>query len=330
MKNIIFAFLRISGILYWIIRINKRLGKVPILVFHDVSPIWNPYTEPLNPDTFEKIILQLQRHYKIRPIEDLLRIESSELKGSCFITFDDGLRNFLEYAIPVLKKHKVPVAMFLPTQVIDNNSTIWNYKLADLINEHNGIILKIVLNGKKYSYPIKNQNEKVEAFNKLTELLKSVNYDTIQNVINQISVKEKNTHTSFPLLKWSEIREIEKEGIANFYSHTHRHLFLPNQSEETIINELEESKDVLAKEIPSSKKFIAYPVGGFNNSVLTITSQYFNMGFAVGDQMLRLNRLRSKKYNFEIPRFHIANQSPTELLLRINGFHTLIKRLKVS
>ena len=81
-----------------------------IIAFHKV-----------NPEYFEKQINHLVKHYKVLPLNEIF----SSDKNSVVITFDDGYKNNLEYAYPILKKYNLAATVFVTYKFIDENIFAW-------------------------------------------------------------------------------------------------------------------------------------------------------------------------------------------------------------
>ena len=49
------------------------------------------------------------------------------------ITFDDGYKDNLLYALPILEKFEVPAIIYITTRFQDQNVDLWWYELMEII-----------------------------------------------------------------------------------------------------------------------------------------------------------------------------------------------------
>ena len=52
------------------------------------------------------------------------------------LTFDDGYRDLMQWAYPVLRKHNVPFALYVPTSFPDRIGELWWLALERVIAEN--------------------------------------------------------------------------------------------------------------------------------------------------------------------------------------------------
>jgi peptidoglycan/xylan/chitin deacetylase (PgdA/CDA1 family) len=105
----------------------------PVLMYHSINPEVRPLMKSLIvlPRTFEFQMRFLREHgYNIMPLEELADgIAENKLPPKAVaITFDDGYKDFYTYAFPVIKKHRIPVTMFLIVDEIgrkENDRLSW-------------------------------------------------------------------------------------------------------------------------------------------------------------------------------------------------------------
>ncbi len=132
LRNSLFKVLyrcRVGDIL---LSLNRKKQRIPVLVFHKIIPEYDEVWPGIHPKLFEKIITLLKRHYTILPLTDLYTKQPEELENACFITFDDGYKDFLDYAYPILKKDNTHSTLFvLPTDII-NKGHIWTSTIVFL------------------------------------------------------------------------------------------------------------------------------------------------------------------------------------------------------
>ncbi len=87
------------------------------------DPLWTMSTE-----LFEAVLGFLARHYNPVTLSDVLasRMGHKALPHrAVLITFDDGWRDNLDYAYPLLRRFGMPAALFLATEVLEETSVCW-------------------------------------------------------------------------------------------------------------------------------------------------------------------------------------------------------------
>ena len=96
---------------------------------------------------FQEEIDFFLKHYHPISLSDLLAsiYQGRALPENCFLlTFDDGLREFIEIAAPILLKKGVPAAMFLTPDSLDNGSLLPAHKTSLLYEKFRKSENKIV------------------------------------------------------------------------------------------------------------------------------------------------------------------------------------------
>jgi hypothetical protein len=78
------------------------------------------------------------------------------------ITFDDGYRDNLTHALPVLEQYNAPFAVFLTTAFPDHRIVLWWYLLENLVLQNNRV--EFEENGASYAYATSTMEEKRDAF----------------------------------------------------------------------------------------------------------------------------------------------------------------------
>jgi len=89
----------------------------------DADPLWTISTE-----LFGAVLSFLARHYNPVTLSDVLasRMGRRALpRRAVLITFDDGWRDNLDYAYPLLRRFGMPAALFTTTEILDEKSVCW-------------------------------------------------------------------------------------------------------------------------------------------------------------------------------------------------------------
>lgn len=108
-----------------------RPGAI-ILMYHSVAAkedaVWIDPSNHLPPEAFERQMQFLAKHRRVISLTTLiesLRQGESCPPGSVVITFDDGYRDNLTIAAPILSQYGLPATLFLPTGQIDRGEIQW-------------------------------------------------------------------------------------------------------------------------------------------------------------------------------------------------------------
>ena len=80
------------------------------------------YFHKPNRRLFDRCIRWLTKHgYNFIAIDDLMEIlyrGKTPPKGAVWLSFDDGCRELLTNVLPLIRKHRIPVTLFLPSGII--------------------------------------------------------------------------------------------------------------------------------------------------------------------------------------------------------------------
>jgi peptidoglycan/xylan/chitin deacetylase (PgdA/CDA1 family) len=97
----------------------------------------------------------------------------------------------------------------------------------------------------------------------VSALLPDLSVANIRRVMDLVeSITGNGFHNIAPSLTWPMITEMHRAGLT-IGSHTRRHVSLPAESQDTLVQELEESKRVIEEHIGAPVLHFAYPGGQF-------------------------------------------------------------------
>ncbi|MCP3875279.1 MAG: polysaccharide deacetylase family protein [Desulfobacteraceae bacterium] len=215
----------------------------------------------------------------LSPKEFRTCIQESRLPGepSVMITFDDGYKDNLENAFPILQRLDLPAVIFLTTDYIGGRAQwiskkIFNRLPCD-IGEHPERLGRGELNAIRSSDFVK----------------KNVFYLTCMSDPELIKylVEFKNVSTQ-PMLTWEDILYMKDKGVC-FGSHTCSHPFLPELSETEIVSEITISKALIENRIGRKVEFFCYPYSILSDRVKQfLPDAGYKAGFVV-DQTVCTN-----------------------------------------
>jgi peptidoglycan/xylan/chitin deacetylase (PgdA/CDA1 family) len=270
---------------------GRTCGDFVILMFHRIvrkqpSEPWIQEGMYVDPETFDRQVRFLKERFHVASLAGVPRLMSlhpgrNTNRPHCMLTFDDGWKDFHEFAFPILKSHGVEATVFLPTDFIGTAKRFWTDRLAVLLT---GIESRRNDRGIAAGRPdplidgIEGLKGPAEArMEKAIELLKPLPSEEIDHVLEALAEKwgidSEGTGGSF--LSWEEIREMRRSGIVSFGSHTRSHRILTTVSEDVAREELIRSRERLLAEGAVSPSFIpfAYPNGNHDDRIADLVAE---------------------------------------------------------
>jgi peptidoglycan/xylan/chitin deacetylase (PgdA/CDA1 family) len=110
-----------------------RGGRIPILMYHSVadedeSALQPYYWTATTPALFLQQMTWLhEQGYRTASLASAMeQLQTGTAQKTVVITFDDGYRNFCQYAWPALERFGYTATMFLPTAAIGDQPQIFN------------------------------------------------------------------------------------------------------------------------------------------------------------------------------------------------------------
>jgi peptidoglycan/xylan/chitin deacetylase (PgdA/CDA1 family) len=266
---------------------------ITILMLHGVMDkelthsTWLPMRKQLAPRLLDNALKVLKKKYKFISLEhavDMLT-GSKPIESHCMVlTFDDGYRNNLTHALPILLKYEVPATIFLSTGHITRREPFW-YDRMDYAIQHLRQDCAIRLDSKVIQFFRKDRKALAAAFKELRYALKDNpdNYANTLKKINKIVAEledqaEKKLTDIFEidpwtaLMTWEEVKKAAQNNVT-FGSHTVDHVLLGKLEENIIREQLIMSKQSIENHTRTPCLSLCYPSGSFSSQAIDIAKQ---------------------------------------------------------
>lgn len=222
----------------------RRAGGLVLCYHNVVAPGEVPPGDPalhLPLDAFESQLDFLQRHFAAIPLEELLaRLRAGRsLRGTVAITFDDGYRGALRYALPAMRRRTIPAALFVTSVGARIGSTFW------------------------WDWPSPGVDAERPGLRDV--LLNQCQGDAAQ-IAQRLELQPVEAMPSLQPARWSELREAAGADVT-FGSHSVSHRNLAALSDAEIDNELLTNIDDIERELGRRPVAVAYPYGSWSPRV---------------------------------------------------------------
>jgi len=258
------AELRVDRLLRSLVR-----GCGIILMFHRVRPDPRASFAPngvleITPEFLDGVLVQLRREgFDIIPISQVgARLEAPR-HGHPFavLTFDDGYRDNVEHAWPVLRRHGAPWTLFVTTEFADGKGRLWWLELEQAIAQLDCIAFR---EGGRRMLPARTSREKQAAFTVIYQRLRAGPEERLRTVITDLAARAGIDGTRLVrglCLGWKEICKLAHEADVTIGSHTVSHPILTKHDARTAVHEVGDSKAVLERRLGRPVSYFAYPFG---------------------------------------------------------------------
>ncbi len=251
---------------------------VTILNLHRVSPNTGSTYKAICPLFFDKLMGYLTKEFHICLFSDFEKINTN--KPKLILSFDDGYKDFIDYAVPILEKYKVRVNQNVIPYCIENGLPPVNVLLQDFIGKAPAELLKkIPLEidttitdrgrlGIKASFFIKYLPE-VEFIPCRAELL--------EFLLNYPEFLCASVMTKQDIIQISSIHEIG--------AHSFEHLSMENQSEEYFLSDLKKCKEYFLESLYLDCDIYCFPNGSATVEQIVLAKRYgFKNVLLVGEK----------------------------------------------
>ena len=217
-------------------------------------------------DLFEDIISRVSSKYTPLSIKEALQISKSSLPG-IVVTFDDGFRDNLNVALPILEKYKVPALVNVTSGFVEQSEFPFEYHLASIIE--NSSEISFYYEQGRIQLSTSDQKKKQEAYTYTKNILKFASDKNRQHTLKQLD-RECKFKPIVQYLSIKELRELSNTPLITIGSHTHYHQVLTALPEASVINDLEKGKKMLENWIDRSLIHFSYPYGAYNKKVVKL------------------------------------------------------------
>ena len=314
LKNLIINTLGCGPIPALLQKKLKRNG-VSILAYHGVidRPLAFDDWCFLSTEAFEEQVAYLSQHFKIVHLSDAVKaLENGPVdEPLAVITFDDGYRNNLTKALPILKKYNAPATIYLVTNQVATDETLWFCRLNHAIEQT--LAQQLTWNGKHYT--LGSAIEKSQTSASIQQSLKGMHNDRLLEAVNDIAKtldvdisQEVAQDSAHRLLSADEMQTLLDSGLITFGAHTHDHTILARLSEAEQKQQIALSKAGVEAITGEPCEHFAYPNGGHHDYDPTTAKLLKEAGFKSCVTMLTGNNI-DLTYPYHLNRYGIGSDT---------------------
>jgi glycosyltransferase involved in cell wall biosynthesis/peptidoglycan/xylan/chitin deacetylase (PgdA/CDA1 family) len=256
--------------------------QLRVLMYHRIRPpagppVCDPATISAAPADFEWQLRWVSKHYRAVSMEEVLyavRERRPLPRRAIVLTFDDGCRDFAEFAWPILRRHRMPATLFVPTAFPGRHDLpFWWDRLALATLSTRRMNLSVEACG---TLRLQNDEARRSSLRRLQGLLKTMAEDEAMCLVDRVchDLGQSDVPPS-DVLTWPELRELARDGVT-VGAHTRTHPRLTHVPFDVARGEIRGSYDDLRRELGTVAPVFSYPFGYHNDRVV---DEVRNAGF---------------------------------------------------
>jgi peptidoglycan/xylan/chitin deacetylase (PgdA/CDA1 family) len=251
-----------------------------ILTYHRVNDERDPFSAAVPTKVFEQHMAYVARAHLVLTVEQLAeRMRRGRLpRNAVAITFDDGYRDTLTHAAPILARHGLPATIFLATGFIGTCEIPWVHRLAMAFKRTPAASLEAPWGE---SLSLVDQAERLRALARTLKYLKALPDEAFQPQLDALF--DKLDVTDHPdakhlMLTWDDVHALIGLGFS-IGAHTVSHPILSRVDAKRAWTEIVGSRTMIESACGRRPRAFAYPNGRAEDYTDTVARLVREAGF---------------------------------------------------
>lgn len=239
------------------------MNRLSALGYHNVASTWRfPSAPGAGARTLARQLRWLQRTANIVALDaalDALHAGRGLPPRAVAVTFDDGYRDNLALAVPILHRLRIPATIFLVPGFLSGRDHAWWERLGWAVTRARAPALDV--DGERL--PLGTTDERRAALAAVEQAVKRLDHaarrSAVEDVVAALDPAGSYQHDAL-FLDWDGARSLVRAGIS-IGSHTMRHAILARESDQAQHEDLLQSRRLLESELDTPVRTLAYPNG---------------------------------------------------------------------
>jgi colanic acid/amylovoran biosynthesis glycosyltransferase len=243
-------------------RRNGPAARLAVLVYHRIG---DPAQAPpgmvsATPRAFERQAQWLASRRRPLSLDDVLAASARGATlppGAVLVTFDDAYADFATHAWPVLRRHRIPVTLFVPTAFpADAGAAFWWDRLHAAL-----AAAREPLHTPLGCLDLSSERARRQAYRALRNHVKALPHDEGMALVDSLAARLPAGAPTPRVLSWDELRALAADGVT-LAPHTRTHPRLDRLPPERLADEVGGSVAELRAHTGAAAPAFAYPAGG--------------------------------------------------------------------
>lgn len=178
------------------------------------------------------------------------------------LTFDDGYRDTLTNALPVLRRHQAPFTVYVVPGYADRTARLWWLELEEAIRRLDRVQIEIA--GARLDLPARDPAEKSRAFAEVYWALRARPDVELYDGCARLAAAAGVDATAFApslCMDWEELATLAADPLCTIGAHTMTHPRLATLAADAARAEMAGSREAIRARLGVETAHFSYPVG---------------------------------------------------------------------
>lgn len=260
--------------------LRRRTADAParaaILLFHRIAVVDEGALGPdrqlsVSPAAFEKVIAGVASDFRPLPLAAVVEslAGGTELpERTIVVTFDDGFRDTLTAALPVLARYGVPATVYVTTGFIDGSVPPYEYAIASILRSVPA--LDLTWEGVPYHWILATADDRERCYREIKAIGKPLSREGREELVRRLAPTQGTQHRARLYMTPDELGALARSDLIEIGAHTHSHLLLPALEPGVARADIEQGRRVLEDMIGGPVRHFSYPYGGHDERVIRV------------------------------------------------------------
>ena len=318
--SIVGYYLKLWHLAFYLYQRRHGQPMLLVLMFHRIVPsekarrFFVGYDHGIDPTVFEFRVQIISQYFDIISLDeftDVIAGRKTLRRHSVLLTFDDADCEFVEHVYPILAQHNWPSVVFAPTALVGTSVRLWHVRMSNIADKlTNSLWAQIQSQAQNMPSDIREIIDRYEKVDESTrpaiawDMIRALNkknqqeYEKVLAALEEI-VGDEDT-LGIKCMNWEQLRYLQRCGV-EIESHGVDHCKLDQLDDNSLRQELVESKSQIEEKLGKKVRSICYPSGVFDERVVQAAADSgYTLGFATdrgicrypaeGDELFRLPR----------------------------------------
>lgn len=248
--------------------LTRGIGAVFML--HSVGPDTGYAFEPnrflrISPEFLEEVVgLVHEMGFEAISLDEIPARLAAGNEAQPFVafTFDDGYRDNRDYALPILRRHNIPMAIYVTSEFADGTGDLWWLALETAIRRAS--FVDIAVGTQRMAFETRTDDAKDRAFHRIYWALRDLpeveTRATVARLCNDTGL-DRSALCRDLVMDWDELRALAADPLITIGAHTTGHYALAKLDAKTARQQMAGSVARLEMELRSPCRHFSFPYG---------------------------------------------------------------------